>query len=1732
MKAPSKPGPGSERAARKARRGASPGTPAQPDIAPNGAPASAPDSPPDASRPITVVAIGASAGGLEPIGQFFDAMPHSSGLAFVVIQHLAPEARSLLSELLGKHTSMQVRPATHGTIVEADHVYVIPPGSYLSIGDGRLHLAPAREGSGARMPLDVFLKSLADTQGKFGVGIVLSGTGADGAQGMKALKARGGLTLVQDPAEAQYDGMPRQAMEVAEPDRVLSVRNMPETVLQFVALGHLKQPDHGAGATPPLDAQGQRWLTTIVGLLHASTGQNFERYKHGTLHRRIQRRMGLLDIKTFPAYIAALRESPAELEALAKDLLIHVTQFFRDPKAFAFLGDKLLPDLLREHLDGEPVRVWVAGCSTGEEAYSLGMLLLEQIAAVRPRLKLQIFASDIDDEALEVARAGVYPESIQDNVSPERLQRFFIRVNSHFKVDVDLRQCVIFSRHDVLTDPPFSRLDLMSCRNLFIYLKPDAQYRVLALFHFALNPGGILFLGSAEAPGTATDLFEPIDRDYRIYRHIGRGCSAETAARILAPRAVALTSARMIPTAQHQPTLPELVEQKILDTYAPAAVVTNRQLAPLYYFGRIDPYLQVAAGEPNQDLLSMAREGLRPALHETIDRAFRSKRRVSVKGIRFVRANKTVTLTIEAQRITNEREDLLLVSFLEDALPARGAALRRAGNAAEASVLGQVQQELSDTRRELTRTIRDLRQANEQMTASNEEVMSMNEEFLSTNEELETSKEELQSLNEELTTVNAQLRQSLDQQQQASTDLTNLLNSSGVATIFLDDKLCIKIFNARMQALFAVIDSDVGRPLADLLPKFADPELLADATSVYSTGISREKEIRAVGGLWYLRVVQPYRIASGHVLGAVITFADVTRLKEAELEAAAARTYAETIVNTVREPLLVLDSELRIVSCNTAFQTDFDVMDSQIMGTPMHDLAHPIFADRQLREAVVRVLSKPLALQTHTLELEPRNGAGRVWRTGIKKFQAPGAVGPMLLLALEDVTHQRHIIWEQLQLIMDTLPEAVIIVDQAYRIRAVNRLVQPMFGYTPDELLGQRVELLVPEASRAAHAEEHARYIADPSVRMMAPDRNIVGLTKGGKEIPLEIGLSPLRTVDEPLVLAAIHDLRQQKRIEDQLREAKAEAERANLAKSRFLLAASHDLRQPLQTIGLLHGILRRRIPDTDTRTTLVKLDDTVGRMTELLDTLVDIDQIESDQIRPEISEFPVEGLLTKLIDEFAPIAAAKGLKLHRVPCSAVIRSDRRLLARMIANLLSNAIKYTDKGRLLLGCRRRDGKLRIEVWDTGIGIPAESIQSVFDEFYRLDRNDSARFGLGLGLYIVRRYASLLGHGVDVSSRAGRGTMFAVVVDAVDFDGGSADVQETPAGTGNSVPSILLIEDDPAQLDAMSALLELEGYHVNLARRGDEALARVRGPDGIRPDVVIADYNLPGGMNGVQVIQQLRTELGAHLPALIVSGDKSDAARRVFEDSGQVLITKPVKSTLLLAALASAVQLVKAGWSGAVDKDLALASPRSDVPQAEIAVIDDDLGIRDAFRLVLEADGHSVAGYGSCEAYLADPNHRLFKCLLVDIALPGMDGPALQQRLKAERVDLPIIFVTGSHDLATAVQTMRDGAADFLQKPVGTAELLASVTLALQGGQQTTQSRVLDESVASRLATLTSRERQVMELMIAGVPSKNIAADLGISQRTAEHHRQNVMRKMAAKSLATLVRMVAFHVPRE
>src|SRR5271169_3936545 len=694
-----------------------------------------------------VVGLGASAGGLDAVRRLLAVLPAGTGMAFILIQHLDPTHASMMVDLLAGHTPLTVQHAADGMPLEREHVYIIPPGAYLSIRGGALRLSQPRERHGARLPFDFFLRSLAEELGERAICIILSGTGSDGSVGLKAVKEKGGLVIAQDPDDAEYDGMPRSAITTGSVDLVLPVAEIPEILAKYGRQKGLAVDDHP-----------QSRLAEIISLLRTKTSHDFALYKPGTLSRRIERRMTLASVDDSGRYLEMLREDSDELKLLAKDLLINVTSFFRDPKAFELLAEEVIPDLVRRHPSDQPLRIWVAGCSTGEETYSLAMLFLEEIAAAKRNVRLQVFASDVDEDAVALAREGRYPESVVAEVSPVRLARFFTQEDHSYRVVPELRGAVVFTAQDVLADPPFSRLDLISCRNLLIYLRPEAQEKVLLLFHFALREGGVLMLGSSESVGSLDDRFEPISKTQRIYRQIGHSRPGEVdfpigpggGARTLWP-------GQTRPAAAQGISARDLTQQALLESYAPASVLINRKHECLYYSGPADRYLRVAAGEPSRDLFAMAREGLRDKLRAAIRQASREHARTIVTGAQASYAGSAVAVRIEVHPVRSEGEELLLVSFFDE--PEREPRPGRPADLTDGlSRIAELEQELDATRKELQSAIHELEIANEEQKALNQEAMSANEEFQSTNEELMTSREELQSLNEELTALNSQLR--------------------------------------------------------------------------------------------------------------------------------------------------------------------------------------------------------------------------------------------------------------------------------------------------------------------------------------------------------------------------------------------------------------------------------------------------------------------------------------------------------------------------------------------------------------------------------------------------------------------------------------------------------------------------------------------------------------------------------------------------------------------------------------------------------------------------------------------------------------------------------------------------------------------------------------------------------------------------------------------------------------
>ncbi|MDP1647211.1 MAG: chemotaxis protein CheB [Rubrivivax sp.] len=853
----------------------------------------------DAAVPaaVRVVGIGASAGGLQALEQFLAQVPPSSGLAYLVVQHLDPTQKAMLAQLLQRTTRMPVREATERLRIEADAVYVIPPNKALTLASGTLHLATPEQPRGLRRPIDELFESIASEQRGQAVGVVLSGMGSDGTAGLKAIRAAGGLTLAQAPETAQFDSMPRSALAAGCVDIVCAPGEMPRRMLAALARdATVPAPgaeadaalDAAAGAVPPaatatLDSTDG--LIEIVQLLRAGGKHDFLLYKHSTLLRRIERRMGVHRLPSLQAYAQMLRANPQEVDLLCKELLIGVTGFFRDRAVWQCVKDEVLPQLLAAQADGWRMRAWVAGCSTGEEAYTLAMLFREVVAALpgHAHSTLQIFATDLSRDAIEVARRGVYPPSIAGEVSAERLARFFVAQDGGWRIAKSIRETIVFAQHDVIVDPPFTKLDLLSCRNLLIYLAAPLQRRLLPLFHYSLRPGGVLLLGSSETVGRHDELFEPLEPRQRLYRR--RENTRPGAAPDFPPRAAWLAApAPKEPPVPEDPTpqptgLQALADRLLLQELAPPAVLVNDRGDIVYISGHTGRYLEPAAGKANWNIHVMAREGLRGPLDGALRQAVSRKDAVELHALPVDGDGppRAVDISVRALDEPAALQGLLLIVFREvAAVPPRSRRRR------SSVVHGELEAELERAREEAQALREEMRASQEELQAANEELQSSNEELQSTNEELTSSKEEMQSMNEELHAVNAELQSKLDDLALAQSDMHNLLNSTDIATLFLDKELKLRRYTEKARRIIALRDSDVGRPLSDLTSQLEYPGLQDDVQEMLRTLVIAERQIHSRDGHWYAVRIMPYRTPENVIQGAVITFVDITAAKELE----------------------------------------------------------------------------------------------------------------------------------------------------------------------------------------------------------------------------------------------------------------------------------------------------------------------------------------------------------------------------------------------------------------------------------------------------------------------------------------------------------------------------------------------------------------------------------------------------------------------------------------------------------------------------------------------------------------------------------------------------------------------------------------------------------------------------------------------------------------------------------
>ncbi len=1045
-----------------------------------------------------IIGIGASAGGLQAFEEFFQHLPTPCGMAFVLVSHLDPDHASILHELLRKSTSLSVEQITDGISINKENVYVSPPGKDVAILNGTLQLMNPLRRHGARLPIDHFFRSLALDQKEKAIGIILSGNGSDGTLGITAIKSESGLVIAEDIQSAKFSGMPSSAIATGLVDIVLAPNKMPEHLISYINAPYSHRAEIDFGVTAP----SSLYMQKIFLLLRTRTGHDFSFYKPTTLRRRIARRMSIHQISTHKQYVHYLGENPQEVDLLFKEFLIGVTSFFRDKSAFEALEKKALLALLDSKTEEDVIRVWIAGCSTGEEAYSIAILLQEMTSYAKLKCSIQIFATDLDSQAIETARIGLYPEGTNVDVSPQLLRKYFVKEDDRYRIKKEIREMVIFAEQNLIKDPPFTKLDLITCRNLLIYLNADLQRKLLPIFHYALKPNGVLFLGTSESIGGFTTLFQAIDKKWKLFLrkpgtasvHVVSGISTETFTENIKP-------VSLMP--KKQSSIAGMLAKILSERYAPPSVIVNEKGEIIFIHGTTGHYLQPSPGRPNLNILAMAREGLRHDLAQILNSANRLNGKIIHKIVQVKSNGNFIHVNLSAHKIIKPEalSGLLIVTFetittkrVSDAESEQTTPNpKKRRNVRELSL----ERELEYTKVGLQNTIEEMETSNEELMSTNEEMQSTNEEMQSSNEELETSKEEMQSLNEELQTVNAELQGKIDELSQANDDMTNLLNATDIATIFLDNNLHIKRFTLQATEVIRLIPSDVGRPISDIVSRLDYKTLEQDAKQVLRTLSFKEAELQAEDGSWYLMRIMPYRTAENRIDGLVVTFVDINRIKHTEEELAETNTellwqrdFAENLIETAPAVVMVLNPEWKIIRLNSYMETLSGYSLSEVKGKNWFET----FLPEQDREPIRRVFVQAVAKAVKEAEVQTetqithgvvsmiitKNGQQRQieWYEKPLKDRSGKITGFMAVgqditehKLIEEVLHENE---ESFRMFLKIASDSIVLINpKSKKFVEFNQSAHQRLGYTREEFA--KLTLADIDASNSASAV--AQYI-------------------------------------------------------------------------------------------------------------------------------------------------------------------------------------------------------------------------------------------------------------------------------------------------------------------------------------------------------------------------------------------------------------------------------------------------------------------------------------------------------------------------------------------------------------------------------------------------------------------------------------------------------------------------------
>ena len=1494
---------------------------------------------------VPVIALGGSAGSIEALQAFFEDVPSECPVAFVVAVQLDAGQESTLAELIGRRTALPVLPLTRHEPVRSGTVYVIPPRKLIRMEGDALALDERDPETDRPVTVDLLFRTLADSHGAHSAAVVLSGAEGDGAIGIKRVKERGGLTVAQDPEECGHPAMPRSAIATGMVDWTLPVAEMVPRLLAYFRLeGHLRLPSEVA---PPAQAAASRQgddevtLREILAFLRTRTGRDFTGYKRATIVRRIARRMQVNGTDHLSGYLNFLRTRPGEAPALLQDLLISVTNFFRDPECFEALRPHL-QELLRAKAAGESVRVWVPGCATGEEAYSLAVMLCDCAREMDSPPHIQVFATDLDEGAIRIAREGLYPSSIEADVSQDWLRRYFSKEHRGWRVRREVREMVLFAEHDLLKDSPFSRLDLVSCRNLLIYLERDVQQRVFQTFHFALRPQALLFLGASESCEDEGNLFSVVDKRNRIFM---QHPLARPVLPVPVPARAGAPGQVMMPRRQHEMSIagraPALtpgherlgrsldergvswgaLHLRLLETLAPPSILVDREHEILHLSASAGQFLQFSGGEPSRDLLRTIHPSLRIELRGVLYQAAQSgeEAEAQVDGVPLPDGPAGVTLRVWPVR--DAGVDMFIV-LLERRVQAEAEAEARhaVDLLPKDPVSTHLDRELERLKSELRETVERYEASTEELKASNEELQAMNEELRSASEELVTSREELQSINEELTTVNHELKSKIEEVGHANSDMQNLIDATAIATVFLDRDLAVMRYTPTAVQLFNLIPSDIGRPLAHLATRLDYPRLADDARRVLERLVPIEREMGLPDGTWFLVRMLPYRTLDDRIAGVVVSLIDITERRQAD----EVRTWLSAVVHASTDGIVSFALDRTILSWNAACERIFGWSAAEMIGRSASVLS-PGPDDERDQLDQMRRLGEGESLDFETVR-KRKDGQEIQVAMSVSPIRDPdgSVIGGTTIV--RDITQTRRAQTalreseEQLRLVVENVREyAIFSMGLDRNILSWNSGAERLLGYSESEVLGKPADIVFTEEDRREGAPEAEVQTALAEGRA-SDDR--VHMRKDGSLFWAE-GVMMLMRDEEGRAMGFVKVLRDQTRARDvqqaiersqaelkqsleETQQARRALEAADAAKDRFLAVLSHELRNPLASIASASELLLMpKLPDSAREKAAEVVQRQGKAMKVLLDELLDVSRLTLGRLNLAKRPVSVTTVVQQALETTRPLVQAAGheLVVKLPPHSVEVDADPLRLAQVVSNLITNAAKYTPEGgRIEVTAEVFTDEVVIQVSDNGIGMEPSQIDRMFDLFSQGERvTGHSNSGLGIGLALARNIIELHGGWIMASSAGpGEGSQLRVglpllrvgpvdVSSAIDFAQPEA-LPPAPAIAADG--ELILVADDNGDAAwGLAKLLELSGFRAVLARSGEEALQVA---EQHRPTIALLDIGMPD-LSGHDVARRLRGEpWGRDMILIAATGWGQEADIRHSMQAGfDAHLTKPL-----------------------------------------------------------------------------------------------------------------------------------------------------------------------------------------------------------------------------------------------